>query len=242
MRTRSSLTVPASFFRIREKFGDGVFCPAEAAPILGRGTKTYLELSRLVRLGWLFRVGRGRYATVDPLVRMTPGIERGIAPFRSRCWYPILQRTMGGILRAYGSRLLGVVLFGSAARDTAKPESDIDLFLLIDHRPDGDDLARETEILRNGAATLMVDEWDRSRHYHVPKALVSDPRVFETPGPVMIGVVADGRVLYDPSKALSIGLAELRRRFRKTGARQRTTADGTPYWEHGTLFARETTT
>ena len=45
---------------------------------------------------------------------------------------PLLRRCAWAIREAYGDRLAGIVLFGSAARGEDTPESDIDLLVLIE--------------------------------------------------------------------------------------------------------------
>jgi predicted nucleotidyltransferase len=52
----------------------------------------------------------------------------------------LLQRIKGVLQAAFGSRLRGVVLYGSEARGQGRPDSDIDLLVLlegpVDHRND----------------------------------------------------------------------------------------------------------
>jgi uncharacterized protein len=45
---------------------------------------------------------------------------------------PVLRRAKAGLEAIYGSRLKGVVLYGSRARGDARPDSDYDLLALIE--------------------------------------------------------------------------------------------------------------
>jgi predicted nucleotidyltransferase len=45
---------------------------------------------------------------------------------------PILRKCRAGLEALYGSRLKGIILFGSTARGQDTPESDIDLLVLLD--------------------------------------------------------------------------------------------------------------
>jgi uncharacterized protein len=44
----------------------------------------------------------------------------------------LLRRVKSALQEAYGKRLRGVILYGSEARGTAEPDSDIDLLVLLD--------------------------------------------------------------------------------------------------------------
>ena len=50
---------------------------------------------------------------------------------------PTLQKCRAIIQALYGKRLQGVVLYGSCARGTEEPESDIDLLVLLEGPVDG---------------------------------------------------------------------------------------------------------
>lgn len=236
MPITDGLTVPGSFLRISEKVGDEPFAPRDVEPILGRGMKTYGELARLAKLGWLFRVGRGRYATVDPLVRLTPGAERGIARYRSRCWYPVLQRAVGGILRTFSRRLGGVVLFGSMARGMGGRDSDIDLLLFVDRRPrSAYEEVRSKAPAVASCEPLAEAEYERSGHLHRVQLVLAVEEAFDRPGLLLPDVVEDGVILFDPDRIVARGFALLRRRFRENGVRRVTLPGGATYWENPLL-------
>jgi uncharacterized protein len=44
----------------------------------------------------------------------------------------LLRRVKSALQEAYGARLRGVILYGSEARGTAEPDSDIDLLVLLE--------------------------------------------------------------------------------------------------------------
>ena len=48
----------------------------------------------------------------------------------------LLARIKAGLEDAFGGRFRGLVLFGSEARGTARPDSDIDLLVLLDGKTD----------------------------------------------------------------------------------------------------------
>ncbi|MGI0067945.1 MAG: nucleotidyltransferase domain-containing protein, partial [Thermoplasmata archaeon] len=215
------LVVPGSFLAVEKTTRGDPFSPRDMEVVLGRGMKTYIELARLVRLGWLFRLGRGRYATIDPIVRWHSDVADALRPLRSACFYPILERTVGGILRVYSGRLLGIVLFGSASRQSARPTSDIDLAVIAHDLPaDRRDDLRERAAASRTAEALTVEEWERVRHYHVPSLMSVPVEAFYDPGRVMLGVVSDGRILYDPDRVVVKGFAKLRQKFRGAGVRE----------------------
>ncbi len=235
MPSPTGLSIPASFLRLREKLGDEPFSPLGAERVLR--TAPYLELSRLVRLGWLFRTGRGRYAVVDPLVRLTPGVEANLRPFRSKCFYPILYRSVGEVLRLYSGRLRAIALFGSSARGMSRPGSDIDLLVLLANRSKSvyED-ARERGRLGSSAGALLVDEFERTGHYHLTQVLTVEEGDFARPAPVLFDLPDEARILYDPKRALLRVLLQLSRLIREHGARRIVRVGEAPYWELGTIL------
>ena len=60
----------------------------------------------------------------------------------------LLARISERLRKVYGDRMKAVVLYGSEARDSSRPDSDIDLLVLLDRVTDyGDDLRRNLDAL-----------------------------------------------------------------------------------------------
>lgn len=233
MAHKTGLAVPRSFFSIEEATRGEPFSPSRVTPFLRDAT--YLELSRLVRLGWLLRLSRGRYATVDPLVRLTPSAEENLRPFRSRCFYPILHRAVGSVLRAYSDRLKGILLYGSTARGTSGSESDIDLLVVVAYRAaSAFEEARQQRPVSEAVGSLVREEWTEAEHLHPVHVLQAEETAFSHPGTLMLDVSVDGVVLFDPYGMVRRDLRSLRRLTREHGARRERTA-GSMYWDLGSL-------
>ena len=120
---------------------------------------------------------------------------------------------------AFGERLVSVVLFGSHARGEAKPESDVDIFLVVKGLPDSP-LDRIAEVRRPLAG-----------RFHERVALIA-----KTPEDVLAGLPSfyldlalDGRVLFDTG-FFRERRAILRRLIEEAGLR-RVVRDGEYYWE-----------
>ncbi len=128
-------------------------------------------------------------------------------------------RLVESLRAAFGERLVSVVLFGSHARGEAKPESDVDIFLVVKGLPDSP-LDRIAEVRRPLAGRF------RER-----VALIA-----KTPEDVLAGLPSfyldlalDGRVLYDTG-FFRDRQAVLRRLIQEAGLR-RVVRGGEYSWE-----------
>ena len=128
-------------------------------------------------------------------------------------------RLVEALRAAFAERLVSVVLFGSHARGEAKPESDLDIFLVVKGLPEGP-LERIGEVRRPLAGRF------RERVAFIAK----------TPEEVLAGLPSlyldlalDGRVLFDTG-FFRDRQAVLRRLIEEAGLR-RVVRDGEYYWE-----------
>lgn len=120
----------------------------------------------------------------------------------------------------YGSRLVSIVVFGSTAKGTPGPESDVDVLVVVDPLPTGR-LNRVTEF---GAIEDRLDGVLRSMKEKGIAACLSP--VFKTPkevkagSPLFLDMTEDGRILFDRDSFMAGYLRELRERPRSLGARR----------------------
>jgi predicted nucleotidyltransferase len=123
---------------------------------------------------------------------------------------------------ALGRNVVGVVLFGSWARDEATAGSDVDLLVVLDEQAP---LTRQLYRLP-GASDLVWGERPLEPQFaHLPP-------VGEIAGGLWAEVALDGLVLFERELRLSRRLARIRRDIAE-GRLVRRTAHGQPYWTPG---------
>ena len=139
---------------------------------------------------------------------------------------------LAAVRAVYGERLVSLAIFGSVARRTPNPESDLDILVLADRLPDGR-MARvkEFEPVEQALATLLRELEGRGVRTDLSP-------VFRTPaelaygGPIFLDMVSRVIILYDRGGVLSRHLSQLEETLRSTGAR-RIPYKGAWYWDLG---------
>lgn len=135
-------------------------------------------------------------------------------------------KAVGRASSVLGDDLLGVVVYGSWARDEATELSDIDVLLVVDpRRPIIRDLYRlwdEKPVLWNRGA-------DPERPRRVEPHFVHLPPVGEVPSGTWAEVALDGIVIFDPALVVSRRLVDIRRSI-VDGDLIRHEIHGQPYW------------
>jgi len=143
---------------------------------------------------------------------------------------PLTDRLLTDLRVVLGQRLVAMALYGSVARQAARPASDIDLFLV--HR--GDRHAAlcsfvEVEIgLRDDPLTAKL----RARGVPIKPMPVfrSEASLADTPW-LLLDIAHHGIMLFDPRSVLARKLAGLRKRLVELGSRRIELADGSWYWD-----------
>jgi hypothetical protein len=143
------------------------------------------------------------------------------------------EHLLGDILAAcqahYGDRLVSLAVYGSVARQTQRPDSDIDLLVVVDGLPNG----RIPRVRDFDAVEVAVEPVIRAAAAQGVNTYLSP--IFKTPAeleigsPLLLDMVEDARVLHDRDATLQRRLERLRGRLAELGAR-RIRKGGGYYW------------
>lgn len=141
----------------------------------------------------------------------------------------VVGETVTACQHVYGSRLRGVVVFGSVARARMRHDSDLDLLVAADGLPRGR-LARMDEfdaVDERVAPALRAarEEGVTTRLSPIVRSLAE----LDRSGFLTFDIACDGRICFDLDGAVASYLEDVRDRLRKRGAR-RITAAGDRYW------------
>lgn len=118
----------------------------------------------------------------------------------------------------FGRDLLGVIEYGSVARDEASRGSDVDLLLVLDRRiPLTRDLYRQWDARPRVAAERVVD----AHFTYVPNT--------RTTGGIWAEAAVDGRVLFERDRLVSSALRSIRNDI-ADGHLRRRSVHGQTYW------------
>ena len=141
----------------------------------------------------------------------------------------LTHRLHAECVRHYGDRLVSLVLYGSAARGTMRPDSDIDILIVADPLPEGR-MPRVSEFDLVGEA--LSDDLAQAAAQGIHTYLAP---VFKTPAevvrgsPLFLDMTLEARILFDHNDFFARHLDGLRARMRKLGSR-RVQFGGGYYW------------
>lgn len=141
----------------------------------------------------------------------------------------LANRLTEEVHRHYGSRLVSVVLYGSVARGTMRPDSDIDVLIVAVPLPERRLLrVREFEAVEQA----MADDLRAAAEAGVQTCLSP---VFKTAeeveygSPLFLDMTLEARILYDQNGFFAAYLERLRERLRALGSTRKALGGGY-YW------------
>ena len=114
----------------------------------------------------------------------------------------------------YGTRLISLVVFGSVGRGTSRPDSDIDLLLVVKDLPNGrisrvQEFAPVEVALRNA----IKNHFDLSPVFKTPEEIADG-------SPLLLDMIEDGRILFDRDDFFQRAMSSLKERLQRLGARR----------------------
>lgn len=144
--------------------------------------------------------------------------------------FEAIVAALGPAARAvYGERLVAAALFGSVARGTMRPDSDIDLFLVVEPLPP-DRAARMAEFAQlEGALAEPLAAARKAGVYTLLSPVIKTPSEMRAGSLLHLDLTDQARIFHDPQGVLRAYLDELAARLRALGAR-RVHRGGGYYW------------
>jgi len=114
----------------------------------------------------------------------------------------------------YGERLVSLAVFGSVGRGTARPDSDVDLVLIVRDLPNGR-IARVREFAPIEVALEIAtkDHIELSPVFKTPKEIANG-------SPLLLDMIEDARILFDRNDFFKNTLNGLKERLQRLGARR----------------------
>ncbi len=192
---------------------------------------TIKGFSDLTSAGWLIPIGPRRFIPADPTVRSEPEVETALQRFMACCFYPLLHLAVGEVLRSYEGNLTGIILFGSAARESEGPSSDVDLLVIgpkVYGRAYNQEAGQQAALVER-ALFPLVGRIERIRgHRHSLHITTLPTRLLDSPYKIALvwELARDAIVLHDPDFQLRAYLMRYRDRDHRIREYRIGTTDG----------------
>lgn len=228
-----------SYSRLYSGFGEDKFSFSAAKSLLCLDDiHARVVLSRLRRAGYVVvfeRKGRMRmYRTMDPSVlAFAEGSEVKNFLVPQGRYVTLILLWCRKLVSHYGERLKSVVLYGSVARGSASPTSDLDFLLVVD----GVDRAygkRIGELVSSQLDPHVVKEKDylgRNGYSTELSNIIYSPvesRAFRL---LYLDILHEGRILFDYKNHFSNLSARFKSRLARIGLRKVEVEGGGWYWD-----------
>jgi len=189
-------------------------------------------LSELTKREFLTRVGRAHYSPKSPVaVVLGVASNLGRISLKQKAYEPLLREVLTKLFERFEENLVSVVLYGSIARGTAKPTSDMDLLVVVRGLPAS--FYDRSIIIGNILRELhepKIRLWKESGEFTNIDILPLAPDEAEVLRPLYLDFLFDATILYDQGGFMSRILEKLRKRVGELGARRITMPSGKWYW------------
>lgn len=120
----------------------------------------------------------------------------------------------------YSDRLVSVVVFGSVAGETYRPDSDIDVLIIAEALPRGRMKRVEEFSAVEERLDPFLDSLKKEGIHTYMSAVFKTPEEAERGSPLFLDMVEDARILFDRDQFFSRVLGSLRKRLKELGARR----------------------
>lgn len=149
-----------------------------------------------------------------------------------QCEYAaLIEEFVRLLLAEFGDRVASVLLFGSVARGTARPDSDVDVCVVIRDLPPSRYRRHQllTPVLERLRQTAAYGDLARRKYSPDIAAILYTPEEAQETKPIFLDLVEEGVLLRDDG-TLRTTFDRLRARMKALGSRKVMLEDGTYYW------------
>ena len=134
--------------------------------------------------------------------------------------HPFVRAVHDQVKRIFGDRLVSLALFGSVARRTARPDSDLDLLLVIKGLPRGRRARLETFDVVERSLAPEMEALARAGIMVELSPVLRTPEDLQTPSPLLLDLTEDAVIRQDEGGVLQAALDDLAQRLRRLGSRR----------------------
>lgn len=142
-------------------------------------------------------------------------LERIKEPYRS-----LLSSLLNELLAYFGDNLVSFVVYGSVARGTAKPDSDVDLLIVAKSLPKSRMKRQDIFLEVERSLEPKINElWDKGFYVDFSPIILSVEEAQKI-RPIYLDMVEDAVIVYDKEGFFRGVLDRLRRRLEELGAKR----------------------
>ena len=144
--------------------------------------------------------------------------------------HPFIDQVLGALHEIYADELVAVALFGSVARKTARPDSDLDLFVVVTGLPSGHGARLATFEAVDRRLASAIAELNQAGIRVELSPVLRTPEDLRTASPLLLDLTEDAVIRVDRGGVFGAALEDLRARLRRLGSRRIWTGQ-TWYWD-----------
>jgi len=132
----------------------------------------------------------------------------------------LLDRLVNELKKAFGDKLVSVVLYGSMARGEWRKDSDIDLLIIIEDLPKSRFLRNKIFAEIEAKLSPIIENLEKRGYHHIINPMLKTPDEADKITPLYLDMVYDAIILYDKNNFFNTVLERLKERLKELGARR----------------------
>lgn len=142
----------------------------------------------------------------------------------------VVRLVLSALDASLGERLVAAALFGSFARGTERPGSDIDLLVIVERSLSMEEETAVAMRTRVACTEYLVSLWKSHRAHATPHVQFLSRAAAERGSSFLLDLTREAVLVYDHGGVLENALSRLARRARALGVQRRSLPGGRWFW------------